>query len=132
MTIFSKIIAGEIPCYKVAEDANHIAFLDVFPLKKGHVLVVPKTETDYLFDIETAEYIAFMLFAQRVAKAMKMVLPCKKIGVAVVGLEVLHAHIHLIPINSVSDMNFANEKLQLPKDEMEHLANEVLAAYSVL
>ena len=131
-SIFTKIINGEIPYYKVAEDDNHIAFLDVFPLKKGHVLVVPKVETNYLFDIATEEYTAFMLFAQRVAKAMKTVLPCKKIGVAVVGLEVPHAHIHLIPINSVSDMNFANEKLQLPKDEMEQLANEVLAVYSVL
>ncbi|MEQ1732187.1 MAG: HIT family protein [Bacteroidia bacterium] len=131
-SIFTKIINGEIHCYKVAEDDKHIAFLDAFPLKKGHVLVVPKKETDYLFDIEATEYIAFMLFAQQVAKAMKQVLPCKKIGVAVVGLEVPHAHIHLIPINSVSDMNFANEKLQLPKDEMEHLAKEILIAYSVL
>ncbi len=131
-SIFTKIINGEIPCYKVAEDDNHIAFLDVFPLKKGHVLVVPKKETDYLFDIETEEYTAFMLFAQRVAKAMKTLLPCKKIGVAVVGLEVPHAHIHLIPINTVSDMNFANEKLQLPKEEMEQFAKEIFAAYSTL
>jgi histidine triad (HIT) family protein len=131
-SIFTKIINGEIPCYKVAEDDNHIAFLDVFPLKKGHVLIVPKKETDYLFDIEATEYATFMLFAQQVAKAMKMLLPCKKIGVAVVGLEVPHAHIHLIPINSVSDMNFANEKLQLPKEEMEQLAKQLFAAYSAL
>lgn len=129
-SIFTKIINGEIPCYKVAEDEFHIAFLDVVPLKKGHVLVVPKKETDYIFDIETAEYTAFMSFTQRVAKAMKAVIDCKKIGVAVVGLEVPHAHIHLIPINTVSDMNFANIKLQLPKDEMEQQALAIAEAFS--
>jgi histidine triad (HIT) family protein len=131
-SIFTKIINGEIPCYKVAEDDKHVAFLDAFPLKKGHVLVVPKKETDDVFDIEATEYATFMLFAQQVAKAMKTLLPCKKIGVAVVGLEVPHAHIHLIPINSVADMNFANEKLQLAKDEMEQLAKQLFAAYSAL
>ncbi len=128
-SVFTKIINGEIPCYKVAEDELHIAFLDVFPLKKGHVLVVPKKETDNIFDIETEEYAALMLFAQRVAKAMKVVIACKKIGVAVVGLEVPHAHIHLIPINSVSDMNFGNTKLQFSKEELEQQALVIAAIF---
>ncbi len=127
-SIFSKIVSGEIPCYKVAEDDNYLAFLDINPLVKGHVLVIPKKETDYIFDIEDNELSAFMLFTKLVAKKMKKVLPCNRIGVTVIGLEVPHAHIHLIPINGVADMNFERPKLSLPKEEMEQVANAIANA----
>jgi histidine triad (HIT) family protein len=122
MTIFTKIIRGEIPCYKVAETDKFLAFLDVFPLVKGHVLVIPKIETDYIFDIESEEYSELFLFAKKVAIALKKSVPCNKVGVSVIGLEVPHAHIHLIPMNQVSDMNFSKQKLSFPQDEMEATA----------
>lgn len=121
-SIFSKIVAGEIPCYKVAEDENYFAFLDIFPLAKGHTLVIPKKETDYLFDMESEEYKGLWAFAQKVAKAQKQVIPCKRIGVAVIGLEVSHAHIHLVPINNVSDIDFSRPKLKFSEEEMKEVA----------
>jgi histidine triad (HIT) family protein len=124
-SIFSKIISGEIPCYKIAEDEKHVAFLDINPLSKGHTLVIPKQETDYIFDIEDNELAELMLFAKQVAKSIKKVIDCKKIGIAVIGLEVPHAHIHLIPINNVSDMNFANPKLKLSADELVEIASKI-------
>ena len=110
-TIFSKIIDGSIPCYKVAENADFMAFLDINPLAKGHTLVIPKKATDYIFDIEDSDYKELFLFAKKVARAMKKVIECKKIGVTVIGLEVAHAHIHLVPVNSVYDMDFKKPKL---------------------
>ncbi len=121
-TIFTKIINGEIPCHKVAEDANHIAFLDISPLAKGHTLVIPKKETDYIFDLADNDLQALIVFAKKVALAIKKVVPCKKVGVAVIGLEVAHTHIHLIPMNNVGDMNFANPKLKLSSDELAEIA----------
>ncbi len=120
-TLFTKIIKGEIPCHKVAEDESYFAFLDISPLKAGHTLVIPKKEIDYIFDMEQMEYQGLMKFAKTLAVAIKMAFPCKKIGMSVVGLEVPHAHIHLIPINGVSDMNFSATKMprsteQLNKD----------------
>ncbi len=125
MTIFSKIVNGEIPCYKIAEDENYLAFLDVFPLVKGHVLVIPKKETDYIFDIDDIDYAGLFLFAKRVSKAIKKSIPCTKVGVSVIGLEVPHAHIHLIPMNSVSDMNFSKAKLTIPTDELKEIAQKI-------
>ena len=121
-SIFSKIIAGEIPCYKVAENENHLAFLDIFPLRKGHVLVIPKKEVDYLFDLDDDAYLELMSFSKQVALAIKKTIPCNRVGVAVIGLEVPHAHVHLIPINTDNDMNFANAKLQLSKSEFLEIA----------
>lgn len=121
-TIFSRIIAGEIPCHKVAENDRFLAFLDIMPLRKGHVLVIPKTEIDYIFDIEDELLGEMMIFSKSVANKIKAVLPCKKVGVAVIGLEVPHAHIHLIPMNTVGDLNFAQEKLVLTQDELAEIA----------
>ena len=121
-SIFSKIVSGEIPCYKIAESDEFIAFLDISPLAKGHTLVIPKKETDYIFDIEDKELAGFTLFAKRVAKAIEKSVPCKRIGIAVLGLEVPHAHIHLIPINQVSDIDFSRPKLSFQKEEMETVA----------
>lgn len=121
-TIFSKIISGEIPAYKVAENDNFLAFLDIFPLSKGHTLVIPKNETDYIFDMESEEYANLWKFAQKVAIAQKKVIDCERIGVAVIGLEVAHAHIHLVPINGVEDINFSREKLSFTKEEYEEVA----------
>ena len=121
-TIFSKIINGEIPAYKVAENDNFLAFLDIFPLSKGHTLVIPKNETDYIFDMESEEYANLWKFAQKVATAQKKVIDCQRIGVAVIGLEVAHAHIHLVPINGVEDINFSREKLSFTKEEFEEVA----------
>jgi histidine triad (HIT) family protein len=118
-TIFSKIIDGSIPSYKVAENDRFLAFLDIQPLVKGHVLVIPKTVTDFIFDMEDEQLSELMLFAKQVALKMKKVLPCKKIGVTVIGLEVPHAHIHLLPINGISDMDFLKAKLSFPSEEME-------------
>ncbi len=129
-SIFSKIIAGEIPSYKVAEDDKHYAFLDINPVAAGHTLVVPKHEVDYIFDLPQQEYAELMAFARRVAESMKAVMPCKRIGVAVMGLEVPHAHIHLIPINSESDMNFFTEKKQLPAEQMKNIAEKILASFN--
>ncbi|MEI2271912.1 HIT family protein [Sphingobacterium sp. ML3W] len=124
-TIFSKIVAGEIPAYKVAESNDFLAFLDISPLAKGHVLVIPKKETDYIFDIEDDEYMALWVFAKIVAQGIKKVIPCVKVGVAVVGLEVAHAHIHLVPINKISDLNFAGPKLSLDEDELHQIAETI-------
>ena len=124
-TIFSKIVKGEIPCYKIAESDKYLAFLDVFPLAKGHTLVIPKKETDYIFDIADEEFCGLQLFSKKVAKALRQAIPCKRIGVAVIGLEVPHAHIHLIPMNNVSDLNFARPKLTFTKEEMEETANKI-------
>ena len=127
-SIFSKIVRGDIPAFKVAEDDNHLAFLDIFPLAKGHVLVIPKQETDYFFDIATEEYLQLLKFAQKVAKAMNKVIDCKRIGVAVIGLEVPHAHIHLVPLNHVSDINFERPKLNFPEDLMKEVAEKISKA----
>ena len=124
-SVFSKIVAGEIPCYKVAENEHFLAFLDIFPLKKGHVLIIPKKEVDYIFDLDSDTYSGLMNFAKKVAIAIKKVVPCSRIGISVIGLEVPHAHVHLIPINSVNDMNFSNEKLKFSKEEFEILALEI-------
>ena len=125
MTIFSKIIAGEIPSYKIAEDERYYAFLDINPLTKGHTLVVPKVEDDYIFHLDDDTLSGLVLFAKRVAKAIEQAVPCTRIGVAVIGLEVPHTHIHLIPIQREGDMNFANPKLQLPANEMEAIAARI-------
>ena len=127
--IFTKIVNGDIPCHKVAETDEYLAFLDVSPLAKGHVLVIPKKEIDYLFDIEDELFTGLFLFAKKVSKAIKKAIPCKKVGVAVIGLEVAHAHIHLVPINSVGDINFAKQKLQLTKEELESIANLIIKEY---
>ena len=126
MTIFSRIIAGEIPCYKVAEDENFFAFLDINPMSKGHTLVVPrKTENDYLFNLDDETYTGLTLFARKVAKAIEKSVDCKRIGVAVMGLEVPHTHIHLIPINKEGDMNIGNPKLKLAPEEMAEIAEKI-------
>ncbi|MCC6369452.1 MAG: HIT domain-containing protein [Bacteroidia bacterium] len=122
-SIFSKIVAGEIPCYKIAENDKYLAFLDVFPLKKGHVLVIPKKEVDYIFDLDTETYTGLFNFSKEISIALKKAINCKRVSMHVVGLEVPHAHIHLIPINSMSDCNFANEKLKFTKEEFEETAN---------
>lgn len=124
-TIFSKIIAGEIPSYKVAENESFYAFLDINPLVKGHTLVVPKREVDYLFDLNDDEVAAIHVFAKSVAKAIRKVIPCKKVGEAVIGLEVPHAHIHLIPIQKESDMLFSNPKLKLSDEEFTQIADAI-------
>lgn len=124
-SIFSKIINGEIPSHKIAEDDKFFAFLDVFPLVPGHVLVVPKKETDYVFDIEDADLAAMMVFAKNVAKVLKQAMPCKRIGVAVIGLEVPHAHIHLVPMNSADDLNFTRPKLNPSQDELKQIAEKI-------
>lgn len=127
-SIFTKIVKGEIPAYKVAETKDYLAFLDVFPLVKGHVLVIPKKQVDNIFDLEKEVYAGLFLFAQEIAIGMKKVLPCKKIGIAVIGLEVPHAHIHLVPINGVEDINFALPKLQVSKEELEEISNKITLA----
>ncbi len=124
-TIFSRIISGEIPCYKIAENEKFFSFLDINPLAKGHVLVVPKKETDYLFDLNDSDLSEIMVFAKRIARAIEKAVPCKRIGVAVIGLEVPHAHIHLVPLNSMDDINFSNPKLKLPPEEMEAIASAI-------
>jgi histidine triad (HIT) family protein len=125
MTIFSKIVAGEIPSYKVAESNDFLAFLDISPLAEGHVLVIPKKEVDNLFDLDEETYIGLMVFAQLIAKAIQQAIPCKKVGVAVIGLEVPHAHIHLIPVNEVNDMNFSRPKLKFTPEELEETARKI-------
>lgn len=127
-SIFSKIISGEIPCHKVAESNDFLAFLDIMPLRKGHVLVIPKREIDYIFDIEDEELGKMMVFAKTVAKKIEKVFPCKRIGVTVIGLEVPHAHIHLIPINSIADMDFGQEKLSIPSEELAEIAEKIKRA----
>lgn len=125
MTIFSKIIHGDIPCYKIAEDEKCFAFLDINPLTRGHVLVVPKMEEDYIFDLDEDTVAAMMLFARRVAIAIKKAVPCKRVGMAVLGMEVPHAHIHLVPLNRESDLDFRKSKLQLTSDEMDKIASDI-------
>lgn len=121
-SIFTKIIQGEIPCYKIAEDDNYLAILDIQPLVPGHVLVIPKIEVDYIFDCDDELLAGLILFAKKVAKMMEGKFDCKRIGVSVIGLEVPHTHIHLIPINSVQDINFSRPKLQLEKPELERIS----------
>ena len=130
MDIFSKIAAGEIPSYKCAESDEFYAFLDINPVVKGHVLVIPRREVDYIFDMDDDELSRFHVFAKRVAKAIKDAFPCKKVGMAVLGLEVPHAHIHLIPLNNEGDMDFRREKLQLPAEEMQEIANKIYDAFN--
>jgi histidine triad (HIT) family protein len=126
-SIFSRIVSGELPAYKVAEDADHLAFLDITPLVEGHTLVIPKKEIDYIFDLTPQALAALHVFAQRVAKGVQAAVPCKRIGVAVIGLEVPHAHIHLIPMNKVADMNFANPKIKVAEARMQELATAIAA-----
>jgi len=128
MTIFSKIVAGEIPAYKVAETNDYLAFLDISPLAEGHVLVIPKQEVDYIFDLDDEMYTGLQIFAKIVAKGLRKAIPCKRIGVAVIGLEVPHAHIHLIPMNSVSDLNFARPKLSFTPEQLQATAEKIRAA----
>ncbi len=127
-SIFTKIVKGEIPCYKIAEDENYLAFFDINPVAIGHTLVIPKKETDYLFDLSNDELSGIMPFAKKVAKAIEKVVPCERIGLTVIGLEVPHAHIHLIPINSLHDMNFEKPKQKLSKESFENLAAEIRTA----
>ena len=124
-SIFSKIIAGEIPSYKVAEDKRFLAFLDIFPLAKGHLLVIPKKETDYIFDLESEEYLGLWQFTQLVAKAMDQVFDCDRIGVAVIGLEVPHTHIHLVPLKNMTNINFEKPKLKFSPEEFEEIAQKI-------
>lgn len=128
-SIFTRIINGEIPSYKIAEDEKCFAFLDVSPLAKGHTLVVPKKETDYIFDISDEDHQYLWNYAKKIARAVEAAIPCKRIGIAVIGLEVPHAHIHLIPMNKVSDMNFANPKLKVSEDEMSEIASRIRSAF---
>ena len=124
-SIFTRIIKGEIPSYKIAEDESYFAFLDIHPLAKGHTLVVPKTETDYLFDLDEELLAGMMVFSRRIARGIDKSVHCKRVGVAVLGLEVPHAHIHLIPINDLGDINFARPKLKLTPQEFEEIAAKI-------
>ncbi|MFA8434021.1 MAG: HIT family protein [Marinifilaceae bacterium] len=128
-TIFTKIVQGEIPCYKLAEDDRFFAFLDINPLAKGHALVIPKLENDYIFDLEDDMLSGLSLFAKRVAKAIEQVVECKRIGVAVIGLEVPHTHVHLVPLQKIGDLNFANPKLSLSSEELEDIAAKIRAKF---
>lgn len=127
-SIFSKIVAGDIPAHKVAETEDFLAFLDISPLVLGHTLVIPKKEVDYIFDVDDELYQGLMLFAKQVAGGIKKACPCDRVGVAVIGLEVPHAHVHLIPINQMNDMNFANPKLKLSQEELAEVATKIRAA----
>ncbi len=124
-SIFTKIINGEIPCYKVAESDNFFAFLDIFPLKKGHTLVVPKKEIDYIFDIDDNMLKDYIAFAKKVALAIEKTIQCKRVGISVIGLEVPHAHIHLIPLDEIGDMNFSNPKIKFSDQEFQEIANDI-------
>lgn len=124
-SIFIKIINGEIPSYKISEDENYLAFLDVFPLAKGHVLVIPKKEIDYIFDVDDALYQGLFLFAKKVAKALEKAVPCKRVGVAVIGLEVPHAHVHLIPLQTMADINFERPKMKVTGEELAETAEKI-------
>ena len=129
MTIFSKIIAGDIPCYKIAEDDRYFAFLDISPLQKGHTLVVPKHEVDYIFDLDDEELASMQVFAKKVALAIRKAIPCKKVGQCVIGLEVPHAHIHLVPMQSEDDIRFSNPHLKLTPEEFEAIAASIKAQF---
>jgi histidine triad (HIT) family protein len=131
MDIFSKIAAGEIPSYKCAENDKFYAFLDINPLAKGHTLVIPRREVDYLFDMTDEELSEIIVFAKKVATAIKKAFPCKKVAVIVLGLEVAHAHIHLIPMNSEKDVNFANPKLQLSEEEFKEISNKIYTNFVI-
>ena len=124
-SIFTRIINGEIPCYKIAEDENYFAFLDIAPLAKGHVLVVPKVEVDYIFNLDDTVLAGLMVFSKKVALAIEKAVPCSRVGVAVIGLEVPHAHVHLIPLNEIGDINFSRPKLKLDKSEMEQIGDAI-------
>lgn len=124
-SIFSKIVKGEIPCYKVAEDIDNLAFLDINPLTRGHTLVIPKKEIDYIFDIDDEDYTGLFLFAKKVAKAIDKSIECKRVGIAVVGMEVPHAHIHLVPLEGVYDIDFSKPKLSLSEEEFSQIANSI-------
>lgn len=126
-TIFTRIVEGEIPCYKVAESEKFFAFLDINPLAKGHTLVIPKKEGDYIFDIENEDYAEYMLFVKQVALALKKAVPCKRVGVAVLGMEVPHTHVHLVPMNSEGDMSFTKEKMKFTSEEMAEVAATIAA-----
>jgi histidine triad (HIT) family protein len=128
-SIFTKIVAGEIPSFKVAETANCFAFLDINPLKMGHVLVIPKREVDYIFDLSTEEYADLMLFVKQVANSVKACVPCIKVGVAVIGLEVPHAHVHLVPLEQIGDLNFSKTKLNPSKEDLQEMANKLAAKF---
>ncbi len=129
MTIFSKIVAGEIPCYKIAEDDNYFAFLDINPVRRGHTLVIPKKETDYIFDLSDPDLSGLTLFAKKVAEAIRAAIPCRKVGMAVLGLEVPHAHIHLIPLQNEGDMDFRDKLKDVTPEMMETTAAEIRAAF---
>jgi len=131
-SIFSRIINGEIPAWKVAESERFLAFLDVNPIAKGHTLIVPKVETDYFFDLSDEEITSIMLFSKKVASAMRSTLPCLRIGMSVIGLEVPHAHVHLVPLNNMGDINFSNSRLNLSAEEMEAIAASIRSAYDKL
>lgn len=131
-SIFSRIINGEIPAWKVAESEHFLAFLDVNPLAKGHTLIVPKLETDYFFDLSDEEITGIMLFSKKVASALRSTLPCLRIGMSVIGLEVPHAHVHLVPLNSMGDINFSSSRLNLSAEEMEAIAASIRSAYDNL
>lgn len=129
-TIFTKIINGEIPCYKIAEDDNYLAFLDIMPLAEGHVLVIPKKEVDYIFDLSDEQLSGLMLFAKKIAPAIAQACPCRRVGVSVIGLEVPHTHVHLIPLNSMNDINFTREKLKPSADELKATAERICSFLS--
>lgn len=128
-TIFTKIVNGEIPSYKIAEDDKYYAFLDIAPLKKGHTLVIPKLEEDYIFNLDDDTLAGLTLFAKKVAKALKAAIPCQRVGVAVLGMEVPHVHIHLVPLDKENDLNFRNEKLSLDAAEMAEIAAKISAQF---
>jgi histidine triad (HIT) family protein len=125
-TIFTRIIKGEIPCYKVAEDERYFAFLDINPLKAGHTLVVPKQETDYIFDLDDEKLSGLILFSKKIAKAIRAAFPCNRIGIAILGLEVPHAHIHLVPMDSMEDINFKNPKLKFTPEEFKKITEKII------
>ncbi len=128
-SIFTKIIRGEIPSYKIAEDTDYFAFLDINPLTKGHTLVIPKKEVDYIFDLDDETLAGMLVFSRKVAKAIESVIPCKRIGIAVLGLEVPHAHIHLVPVNGAFDIEFSHPKLKLTTEEFINIATRIKEAY---
>ena len=130
-TIFTKIIKGEISCYKLAENEKFISFLDISPLSKGHALVVPKIQNDYIFDLEDATLSDMIVFSKKIAKAIETTIPCLRIGVAVIGLEVPHTHIHLVPLNQIGDLDFKKEKLHLSKEEMSTIASQISSKITV-
>ena len=125
-SIFTKIINKELPCYKIAENNNFIAFLDKVPLKKGHTLVVPKIQVDYIYDLPDKVLSDLFIFSKTIAKKIKSVIDCKRVGVAVIGLEVPHAHVHLVPINEISDMNFQNQRIELNKDDFQNIRDKII------